>query len=135
MKDTSSVPHVKSTTTKKEVITTTFLESLKSRLRTQTVVREEQTTVYDNGGTNSSRNSLAYYYNEAVGMFDKPLKNQSPSNSLRISGKALKDSPILNEGVKGIIRNLDEYNDLPKAETPKTPLLQLSELSELSDSE
>ncbi len=93
-------PHVKSTISKKEVITTTVLSNLKNpTIKTQTVTREEIHTVYGDSSNNSSNSSLSYYSKQAVGMFEKPLKGHSANNSLRLTGTpTLKDSPFLSEG-------------------------------------
>jgi hypothetical protein len=129
----TSQPQVKSTFSKKELITTTFLSNVKSGIRTQTTVREELTTIYGNSSNNSSKSSLSFYFNEAFNMFNNPLKGESLERStelsLRILGKTKEDSPFLREGIGGIINNLDQYKDLPPVNTQNnTPLSQLSGL-------
>ena len=150
-------PYVKNTTSKKEVITTTFLSDLKSRLKVKYQYHREEstsTTVYgpqvnstnasseevnsvNISQTKSSNNSfssnLSYYYNNATGIFQNPLKGHSADNSLRLTGKTLKESPLVKEGIAGIISNLDLYKDMPVARTQNnTPLSQLSDLPYLN---
>jgi hypothetical protein len=128
----SSTPQVKATISKKEVITSTIIGS--KSFRTQTVSREELTTIYDNSSNNSSKSSLSFYTREAFNMFNTPLKSHSVERSadfsLRILGKTKEDSPFLREGIAGIINNLDQYKDLPPVNN--TPLSQLSDLPYLN---
>jgi hypothetical protein len=109
----SSTPQVKATISKKEVITSTIIGSSKSvQIRSQTVSREELTTIYNNSSNNSSKNSLLFYTKEAFNMFNKPLKDNSVERSvemsLKYSGRVKEDSPFFFEGL-----NNAEESQLP----------------------